>query len=851
MYTFKQDLQNYSANSDSRVDEALADDGSLKPSWRYLMDAMAEIECEELEAREQKALRMLRDHGANHNNYSQSQVQGDQSQSQSQGNQLWSLDLLPHLIESDDWHNIETGLQERAELFNHIFSDLYGPRELISRGILPPHLVFGHAGFLRENVDIRLPGEHQIIVHATDMLRRANGEMCVLSDRIQAPSGFGYALENRRVMSRVLPSLFRDSRTHRLAGFFQEFRKKLIDLAPDVSLPRIVMLTPGVFSETYFEHAFLANYLGFSLVEGKDLVVQGGFVWLRSVEGLIKVNVIVRRVDDIYCDPVELKANSKLGVPGLLQVAREGNVAIVNPFGSGVLENPAMLAYLPKIAEHFLGHELKLGSVSTWWCGDPDSHNYVINEIDQLVIKPFNRSTIEHSVVVSELSDQQRTELINKINSEPKKYVAQEKVIPTQLPTLINKKLMKRSAMLRSFAVASRDASYQVMPGGMSRVNLNEEDSMISSRFGVISKDTWVLSSELDRQYTSSILSDSNIGYTQGAFLSSGIIENLFWMGRYAERAEHNLRFLRTIFIQLNGINEIPARSREILLLAITKSTYTYPGFLDNKELQENPKTELIKVILGHNRPGSVSQVLNSLCTCANQLKSALPADSFRVISDINQQFDLLKKALDDGMAVTPEENLDPVVSSLLALSGIRHENMLRDYGWNFLDLGRRIERVLQTVTLLRSLLFVKLDDYEEICILESISLSTELLSSYHRHYGATLNLESMLEVIFTDASSPRSLAFQVARIHEAILRLPETKQKSHTAELDIIKETKDIVTSSSIVKLSLTSQDTGVRKELDQSCARIHTLMSKTSELLSKKYFYSGKKVQQLNQSD
>lgn len=840
MYSIKQDLKNYSKRSDSRVDEALLGNGSFKPSWRYLMDAVADIGSDELHAREQKALRILRDDGANYNNHSKSQVDK---------NQLWSLDLLPHLIESDDWHTIETGLQERAELFNHIFSDLYGPRELITRGIIPPQLVFGHKGFLRENDGVRLPGEHQIIVHATDMLRRENGDMCVLTDRAQAPSGFGYALENRRVMSRVLPSLFRDSHTHRLAGFFQLLRKKLINLAPDVSLPRIVVLTPGMFNETYFEHAFLANYLGFSLVEGKDLIVSEGLVWLRSVEGLSKVDVIVRRVDDVYCDPVELKPDSQLGVPGLLQVAREGNVAIVNPFGTGVVENPALLAYLPKISEYFLGHAPKLGSVSTWWCGDRDSYHSVMEDFDQFVVKPINRGVDEHSVVVSELSDENRVELIKKINAEPQNYVAQEKIIPTQVPALINKKLVKRSVVLRSFAIANEGASYQIMPGGMSRVNLNEQDSMVASRFGTISKDTWVLSSELERQYTSSLLTDSNVGYTQGALLSSGVIENLFWMGRYSERAEHNLRFLRTTFILLNDIDEISDRSKATLLKAITKSTYTYPGFLDDKKLLGNPEKELIKVISDQHKSGTISHSLRSLVTCSNQLKGSLPQDSFRVINDIDDQFDLLRQTLDNGVLSAPEEMLDPVVSSLLALSGIRHENMPRDYGWNFLELGRRIERVLQTITLLRSLLFVKLSDYEETSILESISLSTESFNSYQRHYGATLKLESMLEVIFTDSSCPRSLAFQIDRILEAILRLPGVKENAVEMGLGHVKEAQKLITSSSMLKLSLADQNVGVRKDLEQCCSQLHSLMSETSKFLSKKYFYSDKKVQQLEQ--
>ncbi|MGV6807838.1 MAG: circularly permuted type 2 ATP-grasp protein, partial [bacterium] len=328
-------LMGYSAR-EGTVDEAFVGEGRYHGDWEYLLNSLASLGEEELNNRRLKAMRMLRDDGATYNVYSQ--VGADNA---------WNLDLVPFLISSEDWGKVEAGLQERAELFNFILNDIYGSRELITRGIVPPELIFGHKSFIRACQAIKLPGEHQLIIHATDMMRQPDGSMCIVADRCQAPSGSGYALENRSVMSQVMPSLFRESHVHRLAGYFQILRKKLIDLAPGVSSPQIVILTPGPYNEAYFEHAFLANYLGFSLVQSNDLIVKNGNVWMRSLDGLKRVDVILRRVDDYFCDPAELKSDSQLGVAGLLEVARSGRVAIANPLGSGILENPALLSYLP------------------------------------------------------------------------------------------------------------------------------------------------------------------------------------------------------------------------------------------------------------------------------------------------------------------------------------------------------------------------------------------------------------------------------------------------------------------------------------------------------------------------
>ena len=425
-------------------DEVYGIDGVVKPHWQYVMDSFSAMPLSALQERQNKARRLLRDDGASYNVYSDEQS----------SSRHWGLDLVPNIISSEDWGDIEAALLERSELFNMLLRDIYGPRQLIRTGVIPPEAIYGHRGFLRACQGIRLPGDHELITHAVDMIRGADGRMIVLADRTQSPSGTGYALENRTIMSRVLPSMFRDSHVHRLAGYFQQLRSKLISLCPHRSNPRVAVLTPGPRNETYFEHAYLANYLGFYLVQSDDLVVRGGFLWMKSLDGLNRVDVILRRVDDSYCDPVELRSDSRLGVPGLLDVVRAGNVVVANSLGSGILENPVIMKYLPDISRALLGRELRMDSVTTYWCGDEADRTYVLDHLEQLVIKRTYRKPGQYSTNGTLASSHDLAKLRAAIIADPMSYVAQPILSSNYLPTFDESSLAPRPAILRSFTVA-------------------------------------------------------------------------------------------------------------------------------------------------------------------------------------------------------------------------------------------------------------------------------------------------------------------------------------------------------------------------------------------------------------
>ncbi|WP_207062141.1 circularly permuted type 2 ATP-grasp protein [Motiliproteus sp. SC1-56] len=826
--------------SDSGYDEAYGSQSQPLRHWQYLLDGLQALGPQGIRERQHKADRILRDDGASYNS-------GHPSTSQT-----WPLDPVPMVLESEEWSNLEAGLLERAELLDLMLKDFYGERSLIRHGILPPELLYSHPGFLRACQGIQLPGEHQLLFYAADMIRDQNGSPLVVSDRTQAPSGAGYALENRTVMSRVLPSLFRDSHVHRLSLFFQAFRLKLNQIASQITddVPRIVILTPGSLNETYFEHGYLANYLGFPLVQGSDLQVSNGYLWMKSLGGLERVDLVLRRVDDFYCDPVELKADSHLGVPGLLEVARAGRVVIANPLGSGVLENPALVRYLPQVSEHFLGRELRLASIPTYWCGIPQDMAYVIENLERLVIKPCFRGSREETIFGHRLSTEEREQLIAQIRRHPMHMAAQEFIRPSLAPAWHQGELRPRPALLRSFAVASQ-ASYSVMPGGLTRAGKTPDSLNISNREGAVSKDTWIIASEPEKQLTLREVEPRTMLPASGrtAVFPCRVVENLFWMGRYAERTESALRLLRTVFVQLNSTYEMPQESRRLLLRAVTELTTTYPGFtLVDPDLVSEPEAELLAVVLDGERVGSVTANLNAFSSCADQVREMLSADTQRLINDLRDQLGELSVSLQPGLASAPEEALDPLVTSLLALSGLWHESMVRGLGWRFMDLGRRVEKALQTVRLLRAALVQGLPEAQQVWVLESILMSLETLMTFRRRSRSGNDLVRGLELLLYDGGNPRSVYHQLTLVQEHLAELPAAAHGSGLAPEDrLILEAATSIQLSEPEQLAAEDPENGQRGALDQLLARLQHLLEETSTQISGKYFDQVKVHHQL----
>ncbi len=805
------------------VDEAYDAEGRIRPYWRYLLHSLETLGQDTIEERQKKARRILRDDGATYKIYDEPDA-----------NQSWQLNPIPLLINSEEWNQIETGLIERAELFNLLLQDIYGERKLIRQGVIPPELLFSHQGFLRPCHMVKLPGAHQLILHGVDLVRAPDGQIRVMGDRTQAPSGAGYALENRTVMNRVFPSLFRDSHVHRLSLFFARLRQRLQELNPNGGIARIVVLTPGTYNEAYFEHAYLANYLGFQLVQGSDLSVRNGYVWMKALDGLKRVDVILRRVDDNYCDPVELKGDSRLGVPGLLEVARMGHVAIANPLGSSVLENPALLRYLPAIAQALFGRDLKIHSVKTWWCGNPGDLEYVCANLKNLLIKPTYRRPGLYEVYGADLDEKKLQAWQNRIRKNPYQFAAQEYVAGAQTPTWHQGKIVPRPSVLRTFSVAS-ESSYAVMPGGLTRVNLDTGKKIISNQRGSVSKDTWVLASEPEKQIS---LRPVDVQPTQESSgeLPSRVVENLFWMGRYAERAESALRLLRTVFIQTNKTEKLPDAVERNLLCAITHVTSTYPGFTSLQPmLLKNPEPEMIAIILDANRLGSVANNLIAMINSAEQVKEQLSSDTQRVINDIRDELEQLKTSLDPSSLSALEDALAPMITTLLAFAGLIHESMTRGNGWHFMEMGRRLERALQIISSLRSLLCARFDEIEQEILIESSLMCGEALIPYRRRYQNGIRIEQGLEMIMLNAKNPRSLIYQLNQLEKHFAELPDDRE-TFSAEHKYLLEATTALKLSDVKQLA--KAESGIRTELDQLLSRLQYLITNAAKTIGQRYF-------------
>ena len=678
-------------------DEMVGADHGVRPHWSYLFGALSQLGGAELDRRQRSIERLLHDDGATY------LAPGEPVP------RRWELDPVPLLLSSDEWRTIELGIAQRADLWELVLTDLYGPRDLVHRGLIPPELVFGHPGFLRACAGQEVPTGRHLLFHSADLLRDPSGGWQVLGDRTQAPSGAGYALENRIVMTRVFPSMFRDAHVHRLASYFRAVRRTLTEVAqPDRNRPLTVILTPGPWSETYFEHAFLASYLGYPLVQGSDLEVRNGRVWLRSVGPDEPVDVIVRRVDDDWCDPVELRPESNLGVPGLVEVARRGAVGLANPLGSGVVEHPGLDAFLPDLARTLLGQDLIIPSVPTWWCGDERARRHVVANLDRFIIRSVRRGP-EWVRVGSSLDEAERMQLAQAIEARPHRYAAQELPNASTTPCLVDGRLEARAAVLRTFAVA-RDGSWRLMPGGLTRTM--PEGELPIHAMGGAGKDTWVLASEPESAISLLAGAEGRVAALDPAHaISSRVAENLFWMGRYAERAEATVRLARVILDRRNDTaaewNPTATAALTTLLEAFTTLTATFPGFVGAgaDERLAAPEQHLLGVLTDRDMVGSLAFDLAALLDSAVAVRDQLSLDTWLVLNTIEVDLAIVGEAgVEDPMAGA-RAGLGGVMKGLLALAGLVNESMVRDPGWQFLDAGRRLERALLLVRLLRATL--------------------------------------------------------------------------------------------------------------------------------------------------
>lgn len=830
------------ADGMAKYDEMCAIEGSVRPHWQYLLDALKKLGSNDLRQRNQETQRQLQQTGVTFDIHHDIHTQSRPLQ----------LDPIPFVIESQEWSRIEAGLIQRAELLEYILKDIYGSKELIKNGLLPPELVFAHQGFLRACDCINTVHAHRLLNYAADLARSEDGRIWVLADRTQTPTGAGYALENRMVMRRVFPSLFRDSHVHRLAGFFRSLRNELSEISPRKKSSRIVLLTRGLQDDSYFEHSYLANYLGYTLVQGSDLTARMGKIWLKSLDGLKQIDVILRRVDDHLCDPLEFQQDSRHGVPGLLEAVREGNVAIANPFGSSILENPALQAFLPGICRHLFGQELLLPGIASWWCGQKNALDYVMNNFDQLIIKPIAKQQQVKSFVPEELNPQERELMRQKIIEKPHLYVAQERIKYATTPTLIDGRFQARPTIQRTFLTAAKN-TFIVMPGGLSQVVSSDSNWQTSTESALITKDIWVLASEPERLDTLWNNIQSIDDYSGIGSLPSRAAENFYWLGRMVERAESFIRLFRTIMLKVDEIaeyqNSIDKYCLITMLQAVTQLTGLPTKKLFNEALPLHSKidSEMLNMLLDQHNAGSLYSTIGSMVNSAYSVRDLLTPDTWRVFSKFEDILDNWQKNPPNALSETADE-LDELISTLAAFSGLILESTTVDQGWLFLNVGRRLERSVGLTVLIQAILLEDHSESIEYTLLQSLLTSTDSMMTYHRRHRTNLQIHSVLELLLLDQTSPRSLRYQFEHLQQAIKNLPNADSDMEiSSEQRYILEASTLLLLSDVQNLCIVNSDTLERSNLKQLLSRINQLMQSTSKVITDSYFNHIMDTQQL----
>lgn len=730
---------------DGVVDEMVDTSGNPRPAWRNFIEALEELGPEKLAQRFARADQYLRDAGVYYRVYDKAGA----------NEREWPLAHVPLLIEEKEWADISAGLVQRAELFEETIADIYGPNRLIEKGILPAGLIAASPEYLRPVVGTRPASGHFLHFCAFELGRGPDGRWWVLGDRTQAPSGAGFALENRVATTRALSDIYGEMHVHRLAGFFRRFRDALNGMAREAG-GRVAILTPGPLNETYYEHAYIARYLGIMLLEGEDLTVSGGRLMVRTVSGLMPVSVLWRRLDAAFADPLELRPDSQIGTPGLVEAIRRGAISTVNALGSGLMETRALLSFLPKIARELRNEELLLPSVATWWCGQETERRHVLANLDRMVIGPALSTRLafeddDATKLGSALSDEERADLVARIERDGGDYVGQEAVTLSTTPVYVGGWLEPRPASLRVY-LARTPEGWTVMPGGFARVGLSLDPTAIAMQRGGQAADVWVVSDRPVERET--LLPQEHDSFTRAmpGSLPSRAAENLTWLGRYIERSEDTVRILRAYHVRLAETSD-----PDMPLLADIRD-YLEPFGID------------VETAI----PYGLIATLDSAVYSAGQIRDRFSPDGWLALKDLSKIIHQFARTVAPGDDAT--RAMTVILRKLAGFSGLLHENMYRFTGWRFLEIGRRLERGIQIARTLARLTGTTAPDGALDMMLEI----GDSVMTHRRQYPVQAGRRTVIDLLALDPLNPRSILFQLERLKAEIGLLPSVGGEGH-----------------------------------------------------------------------
>ncbi len=814
-------------------DEMLDEAGALRPRWRAVLETFAAMGSDATRAAQQKAQRLLIENGVTFS------ASGDRD------SRPWRLDLFPLLLDPAEWAAIERGVTQRARLLNALLVDLYGAQRVLKEQVLPPGLVFGNPQFLRPCTSVPVRDDLHLHFVAFDLARSPDGRWWVLSDRTQAPSGAGYALENRVASSQSLPELFAERNVRRLASFFRSFSDHFMSLSSH-DQPLAVFLSPGPTQQNYFEHAYLARYLGFSVVEGSDLTVRDDRVYLKTVEGLKPVDLIMRRINAEMCDPLELRTDSLIGVPGLLRAARAGRVTIGNSLGSGLVESDALLSFLPTLSQFFLDEELAIPSIATWWCGQAREREYVLSHLDELVVRRVSSARNlfargQGGLVGPDTSTAERLKLAREIERAGHDFVGQESVVLSTAPAWSDTNTLESAPVSLRVYVAATANGYEVMPGGLTRVAVGSDPRAPWLEAGDISKDTWVLSDQPVEQF--SLLAQRQASQRlrrAGRDLPSRSADSLFWLGRYTERAEVAVRLFRSLVIRLGGemgsTRSLVSPERVVSMLIVQKHLSARRGRRAMQEGREAVEQELWTILFDPECKDGLATVLGNVRRNAEAVRERLSFDTFRILRDLTEVMHTSKLSpgheTDDALRL-----LNRLIQYLAAFNGMVMENMTRGYGWRFLDMGRRLERTRSMIQLVQQL--AVRGEPQDDGALELLLELADSTMTYRARYHASPQLAAVLDLLLCDETNPRSAMFQIASLSEHIAHLPGADDGGlMTSDQRIVARLQSELKLADPTELGSAVGRFDARIDLDRLARRIDRDVHQLSDHIAERFF-------------
>ena len=719
-------------------DEMVDDAGVVRPAWQPLIDSLDWLDRAEVVARFARADHYLHDAGVYYRVYGAG----------GSNERAWPLAHVPLLIEEAEWQGIAAGLVQRAELLERVLADIYGDNRLVSEGLIPPELIAASPEYLRPVAGITPPKGGFLHFLAFDLGRGPDGRWWVLGDRTQAPSGAGFALENRVATTRALSDVQSAMNVHRLAGFFRDLRNALFELADDPT--EVAILTPGQNTETYFEHAYIARYLGLLLLEGEDLTIADGKVMVRTVEGPRPLSVLWRRLDAAFMDPLELKHESRIGTPGLVDAVRRGGATIVNAIGSGILETRALLAFLPGISRHLNGGDLALPHIATWWCGQQAERAHVLADLDRMIVSDALATLPpDHhragTLLGASLSAAERGALTERLHASGGAFVAQESVTLSTMPYYAQGRLEPRPVTLRAFAMRTR-SGWTVMPGGFARLGASRDTAAIAMRRGGLAADVWVLGeAPVERITLLPAQQDGAVDAKLTAILPSRAADNLYWLGRYIERAESTLRVLRAYHGRIAEASPSAAGS----MLPMIDASLDEIGIDVHQPI-----------------PDALAASIDAAAASAGRIRDRFSPDGWLALMDLSKTVHRFRTRVVSGDDAS--RAMTVLLRKLAGFAGLVHENMYHAVGWRFLEIGRRLERAIEMCRLVA--LLAPPDAVAEL--LDLLVEVGDSVMTHRRRYKLNSGRLAAIELLALDEFNPRSIRYQLAEVKAQVAML-------------------------------------------------------------------------------